>query len=202
MERSDALGLSYVVLHPGAHKGSGETEGIRKIREALISVLDITSGLKPRLLLETTAGQGSSIGHRFEQLAEIMAAVGKPERMGVCLDTSHIFAAGYDIRTPALYRKTLARFDAVIGLRYLKLIHLNDSRKALGTRVDRHAHIGLGHIGLPAFKLIVNDPRLRDVPKILETPKEKGGKDWDAINLKQLRRMIRRTPDKSRKPGD
>lgn len=191
MERAGILGLSSVVLHPGSHKGLGETEGIRKIAEAIVSVLDGIKGEGPRLLLETTAGQGTSLGHRFEQLAEIMNQVRKPERLGVCLDTSHIFAAGYDIRTPTAYKETMARFDDIIGLGRLKLMHLNDSKKELGTRVDRHTHIGRGCIGPDAFRLIMNDSRLADIPKILETPKEKGGKDWDAVNLKVLRRMVK-----------
>lgn len=190
MERSRLLGLSFVVLHPGAHKGLGETEGIRNVSEAITGVLDSIQGPGPMLLLETTAGQGTSLGHRFEQLAEILDQVRRPERMGVCLDTSHIFAAGYDIRSSHSYRETMARFDGIIGLERLELLHLNDSKKELGTRVDRHAHIGRGCIGPDAFRLIMNDSRLAGIPKILETPKEKGGEDWDAVNLKVLRGMV------------
>jgi deoxyribonuclease-4 len=190
MERSQLLGLSFVVLHPGAHKGLGESEGIRNVSEAISSVLDGMKGAGPMLLLETTAGQGTSLGHRFEQLAQILDRVRRPERMGVCLDTSHIFAAGYDIRSARSYGETMARFEGIIGLERLKLMHLNDSKKELGTRVDRHAHIGRGYIGPEAFRLIMNDLRLARIPKILETPKETGGEDWDAINLKVLRGMV------------
>jgi len=189
MERGAALGLSCVVLHPGAHKGSGEAEGVQRVSDAIASVLGDMKGAGPRLLLETTAGQGTGLGHRFEQLADILDRVKRPGQVGICLDTSHIYAAGYDIRTPTAYRETMALFDEVIGLDRLKLLHLNDSKKELGTRVDRHAHIGRGCIGPDAFRLIMNDSRLMGIPKILETPKEKGGKDWDAINLKVLRRM-------------
>lgn len=190
MERSGALGLSFVVLHPGSHRGAGESEGIRKVADAIVSVFDKMEGPTPRLLLETTAGQGTSLGHRFEQLADILDRVRRPGQTGVCLDTSHIFAAGYDIRTPSSYRETMNRFDDIIGMDRLKLMHLNDSKKELGTRVDRHAHIGRGYIGADAFRLIMNDSRLAGIPKILETPKEKGGKDWDAVNLKVLRQMV------------
>jgi deoxyribonuclease-4 len=193
MERSQQLGLAYVVLHPGAHKGLGEAAGIRNVSEAITRVLDGMKGPGPMLLLETTAGQGTSLGHRFEQLAEIMDQVRRPELMGVCLDTSHIFAAGYDIRSSRAYEKTMAEFDDRVGLERLKLMHLNDSKKELGTRVDRHAHIGQGHIGPEAFRLIMNDSRLAGIPKILETPKEKGGEDWDAVNLKVLREMVGET---------
>jgi deoxyribonuclease-4 len=188
--RSEALGLSSVVLHPGAHKGLGEDEGIRRVSDAILSVLDGMKGAGLQLLLETTAGQGTGLGYRFEQLAEILDRVQRPGQLGVCLDTSHIFAAGYDIRTPSTYHDTLARFEDLIGLEQLKLMHLNDSKKELGTRVDRHAHIGKGCIGLDAFRLIMNDTRLDGIPKILETPKEKSGKDWDAVNLKVLRGMV------------
>jgi deoxyribonuclease-4 len=190
IERSQRLGLSFVVLHPGAHKGLGEAEGIRSVSGAINSVLGDMKGQGPMLLLETTAGQGTCLGHRFEQLAEILDRVRRPEQMGVCLDTSHIFAAGYDIRSAGAYRETMARFDDIIGLGRLKLLHLNDSKKALGTRVDRHAHIGRGCIGPDAFGMIMNDARLAGIPKILETPKEKGGKDWDAVNLKVLRGLV------------
>lgn len=190
MERSFALGLSFVVLHPGSHKGLGETEGIRKTSDAIISVLYSMRETGPRLLLETTAGQGTSLGHRFEHLADILNQVQRPEQLGVCLDTSHIFAAGYDIRTPSAYRETMAMFNDIVGLEQLKLMHLNDSKRELGTRVDRHAHIGRGCIGPDAFRLIMNDSRLAGIPKIIETPKEKGGKDWDAVNLKVLRQMV------------
>ncbi|MBU0991890.1 MAG: deoxyribonuclease IV [Proteobacteria bacterium] len=203
MNRSRELGLSAIVLHPGSHKGEGEVQGARLVVEGIREVLENTENDGPYLLLETTAGQGYSIGHTFEQIAEILDTLAKPERLGVCLDTSHIFAAGYDIRTETTYKKTMDRFDAVVGFSQLKLIHVNDSKKDLGARVDRHEHIGKGCIGINAFKMIMNDTRLSHIPKIIETPKEdsrKKGKDWDAVNLKQLRNLHFQ-PNKSRVKG-
>jgi deoxyribonuclease-4 len=152
--------------------------------------LDHISDLKTCLLLETTAGQGSSVGHTFEQLASIMDKVEKKDAVGFCLDTSHIFAAGYDIRTPSAYQKTINIFDAIAGLEHLYLIHLNDSKKELGSRVDRHEHIGQGCIGLKAFELFMNDHRLNDIPKVIETPKQHDGKDYDKINLSTLKGLV------------
>lgn len=185
--RSSTLTIPFVVLHPGSHMGRGENEGIRRIADSINKIFSQTSGIKTRLLLETTAGQGSGLGHTFEQLASIMDKVENRDRLGICLDTAHIFAAGYDIRTPASYRKTIDAFDAIAGLEHLYFIHLNDSKKDLGTRVDRHEHIGEGFIGLKAFELFMNDRRFFDIPKIIETPKEKEGKDYDRANLNRLR---------------
>jgi deoxyribonuclease-4 len=170
--------------------GRGENEGIRRIADSINKIFSETPGIKTRLLLETTAGQGSGLGHTFEQLASIMDKVENRDRFGFCLDTSHIFAAGYDIRTAASYRKTIDAFDAITGLEHLYFIHLNDSKKDLGTRVDRHEHIGEGFIGLKAFELFMNDRRFFDIPKIIETPKEKEGKDYDRANLNRLRGLI------------
>jgi len=188
--RSSMLNIPFVVLHPGSHMGRGEDEGIRRIAESINQVFSQIPDLKTCLLLETTAGQGSSVGHTFEQLASIMDKVEKKDAVGFCLDTSHIFAAGYDIRTPFAYQKTINIVDSIAGLEHLYLIHLNDSRKELGSRVDRHEHIGRGCIGLKAFELFMNDHRFQDIPKIIETPKQHGGKDYDEINLNTLRNLI------------
>lgn len=188
--RSSDLSIPYVVLHPGGHMGKGEKEGIRRVTESIASVLLKTPDLTTRLLLETTSGQGSSVGYTFEQLAAIMDGIDDHDRIGICIDSCHIFAAGYDIRTWEEYEDTLSRFISVIGLERLFLIHLNDTKKPFGTRVDRHEHIGEGFIGLKAFAYFMNDTRLSDIPKIIETPKSKG-RDWDSINLEKLRQLIR-----------
>jgi len=188
--RSSQLRIPYVVLHPGSHMGQGEEAGIRKIAENVNKIFDKNPDLKTRLLFETTAGQGTNIGHTFEQIASIMDRIQDRGRVGVCLDTSHIFAAGYDIRTESAYRKTIHDFDSTVGLEQIFVIHLNDSKKELGTRVDRHENIGEGTIGNAAFAYIMNERRFQKVPKIIETPKQKGDKDSDRINLDQLRSFL------------
>ncbi|MGA7143279.1 MAG: deoxyribonuclease IV [Desulfobacterales bacterium] len=188
--RSSMLDIPFIVLHPGAHMGKGVEKGIEKIAAGINDVFAQTPGIKTRLLFETTAGQGSGIGHTFEQLASIMDKIENQDRCGICLDTSHIFAAGYDIRTEKSYGKTINMFDAIIGINNLYAIHLNDSKKALGSRVDRHEHIGEGYIGMNMFKLLMNDKRFKDIPKIIETPKIKDGRDADEINLNRLRSLI------------
>lgn len=193
--RSSMLGIPFVVLHPGAHKGRGESAGIRQIADSINNIFKQTKGLQTRLLLETTAGQGSGIGHSFEQFKSILTRIDNRRRLGFCLDTAHIFAAGYDIRTSASYRKTINAFDDIVGLEHLCLIHLNDSKKKLGSKVDRHEHIGEGHIGINAFKLFMNDNRFHEIPIIIETPKEKEGKDYDRINLDRLRKLVLHTLD-------
>ncbi|MEW6672398.1 MAG: deoxyribonuclease IV [Thermodesulfobacteriota bacterium] len=190
LTRASQLHIPYVVLHPGSHLGTGEQEGIVRIAESVNRIYDEDSGITARLLFETTAGQGASLGHRFEQLALLLHKVENQNGTGICLDTSHVFAAGYDIRTKQTYLKTMAAFEAVIGRRRLNLIHLNDSKKELGSRIDRHEHIGRGEIGIAAFGFIMNDTGLADIPKIIETPKESQGKDWDAVNLKCLKRLV------------
>ncbi|MCP4578964.1 MAG: deoxyribonuclease IV [Deltaproteobacteria bacterium] len=191
MVRAFQLGIPWVVHHPGAHMETGEAAGIERIAEGINRVLCESQGNGPRLLLETCAGQGTTLGHTFEQLAAIMEKMEQPERLGFCLDTCHIFAAGYDIRTEESYHKTMAAFDTVLGLDRLKVIHLNDALRDLGSRVDRHAHIGKGKIGLQGFSLIMNDERLAHIPKILETPKKEGGIDWDRRNLDCLTAMLK-----------
>ena len=188
--RSSQLAIPFVVLHPGSHMDQGERAGIGCIAGNINQILDRIPDLNTRLLLETTAGQGTSLGHTFEQLAAIRDKVENKDAVGFCIDTSHIFAAGYDIRTLAAYKKTIKTFDAIAGCKHLYLIHLNDSKKELNSRVDRHEHIGQGQIGLQAFKLIMNDPKFRRVPKIIETPKQQDGKDYDQINLTTLRNLV------------
>jgi deoxyribonuclease-4 len=193
LERAERLGIPYLVTHPGSHGGAGEMEGTRRVAEALNLLHAALPGFRVQVLLETTAGQGSSLGYRFEQLAAILARVENPNRVGICLDTCHVFAAGYDIRTPEAYRKTLEEFAACLGLERMKAIHLNDSRGGLGSRVDRHDHIGEGQLGLAAFRHLVNDPRLRHVPMILETPKDDDFVRADRRNLSRLRRLLNGT---------
>ncbi len=190
LDRCERLGIEYLVFHPGSRENADE--GIGLIAEALNEIVADRTGLT-KILLETTAGQGNYIGHTFEQLAAILERLERPKRFGVCLDTCHIFAAGYDIRTPHAYRKTMDEFDRTIGLERLLAVHLNDSVRGLGSRVDRHAHIGLGEIGLTGFAEIVNDQRLANLPMILETPKgaDETGRDWDEINTAALRELIR-----------
>ncbi|MCU0704425.1 MAG: deoxyribonuclease IV [Fimbriiglobus sp.] len=188
MERAEELGLEYLVTHPGAHVGSGEEEGLKRVVKGLDETARRTRGLTPLILLETTAGQGSCLGYRFEHLAYLLEHVAEPERFAVCFDTCHVFAGGYDLRTAAATKKTLAEFDTVIGLDRLKLFHLNDSVKGLGSRVDRHAAIGEGEIGEAAFRFISTDRRFAGTPMILETPKhDSEGNELDPVNLGRLR---------------
>lgn len=196
--RSSSLGILYVVLHPGSHMGSGEQKGIGQISNAINEIFFKLPDLQTRLLLETTAGQGSGIGHSFEQIASILDRIdaSKKNKIGVCLDTCHIFAAGYDIRTEKVYNRTIENFNKIIGFQQLYLIHLNDSKKELGSRVDRHEQIGKGLIGLKAFELIMNDNRLRHIPKIIETPKGKEGNKMDRINLELLADLVNYRPRK------
>ena len=192
LTRCGDLGIEYLVFHPGSN--DDPRRGARRIAEAVDEVLARCPRRRPKLLLETTAGMGRSVGHRFEQLAEIVSASRRPRRLGVCLDTCHVFAAGYDLRSREAYERTLAEFDRVVGLDRLAAIHLNDSKRPLGSRVDRHEHIGRGRLGRRAFRNLIADERLAGVPKILETPKGRDtrGRDWDEINAAVLRRMERR----------
>lgn len=189
LERCNALGIPYLVTHPGAHTGSGEETGLRREASAINRLLDTGVGGDTVILLETTAGQGTCLGQRFEHLAYLIEQAVRPERIGVCVDTCHMLAAGYDIRTPAACAATFAEFDRIVGIERIKVFHLNDSQKDLGSRVDRHTHIGDGCVGLEGFRAIVNDPRFADLPMILETPK---GDDLaeDIENLSRLRGLI------------
>jgi deoxyribonuclease-4 len=188
MMRANFLGVPFLILHPGAHMGTGIDAGIARVANALRQALDRV-GPPVMLLLENTAGQGSSIGHRFEQLAAILEQLHNSPRVGICLDTCHLFAAGYDIRTEKAYSKTMREFDRLIGATRIRAFHVNDSKKDLGCRVDRHCHIGHGFIGLEAFRCLVNDRRFAKIPKILETPKGPGLEE-DIINLATLRSLL------------
>jgi deoxyribonuclease-4 len=189
LERCDILHVANLVMHPGSHVGSGEEAGLKKIVEAINKSFEKLNKSNTIVCLETTAGQGSNLGYKFEQLAHIIDMVEDKSRMGVCLDTCHIFAAGYPIQNEDDYMKTIMEFDKTIGLQRLKIIHFNDSKKGLGSKVDRHEHIGQGELGLEPFRHILNDKRLDKVPKILETPK---GDELleDIENLKILRSLI------------
>jgi len=186
IEICDRLGLPFLVMHPGAHMGRGPKTAIRQIAAAINRLLHGKS--RVRILFETTAGQGTSIGHTFEHLAELIGLVKDEDRVGVCFDTCHAFAAGYDLRTRRAYNETLREFEGVVGIGRLFAFHLNDSKRELGSRVDRHEHIGLGQLGEDAFRFIMRDERFRGTPKVLETPKGKG-MYWDRRNLARLRRL-------------
>ena len=188
--RSSTLKIPYCILHPGAHMGSGIQAGLLKISESLNRIFAETADTTSRLLLETTAGQGSGLGHTFEQLAEIVDRIELKERVGICLDTCHIFAAGYDLRTPETYQQSMNHFDAVLGLDQLRAIHVNDSKKKLGSRVDRHTHIGKGALGVSPFRQLLNDERLLHIPKLLETAHTEGDMDWTARNLDLMRSLV------------
>jgi deoxyribonuclease IV len=192
LARTDRLGIPCVVMHPGAHMGEGEHKGIRRIAEGLNRIFDHDSHLRVHILLETTAGQGTSLGYRFEHLAEIIRQTESQERLGVCLDTCHIFAAGYEFGDREAFDKLIRHFDEVIGLNRIELIHANDSKRELGSRIDRHDHIGQGLIGEGTFSLLLKSPILQDLPFILETPKGKdaSGTDLDLLNLNALRRLM------------
>lgn len=194
--RAAALDITLLIMHPGAHLGSGETDGIRRVAEALNTILEEPGNASVTLCLETTAGQGSTLGHRFEQLAAIREQTTQKHRVGVCVDTCHIFAAGYEIRGRRPYERTIRHLDDVIGLAQVKCIHLNDSQREFGSRVDRHAHIGQGHIGVEGFRLLVNDPRFRHLPMILETPKGEDSVASDRRNLALLRTLVRNREDR------
>ena len=192
LQRAGQLGIFAVVLHPGAAMGSTEAVAIRRIAQGVNEAIRRTRDSHTICLLETTAGQGTCIGSRFDHLARILDRVRDTERVGVCLDTCHIFAAGYDLRTPEAYERTMAEFDRLIGIRRIRALHLNDSKRELGSQVDRHAHIGEGQLGREAFRCVLRDRRWRGIPMYLETPKgEIRGRDLDRINLQRLRRLSR-----------
>jgi deoxyribonuclease-4 len=193
LRRCVVLKIPYLVTHPGAHMGQGEDAGLTRVAQALDAVhklVPASGGVTT--CLEITAGQGSALGYRLEHLAEIIAQVRAPQRLGVCLDTAHLFAAGYDFRGRR-YAKFRKELESTVGIARVKVLHLNDSKKELGSRVDRHDHIGRGLIGLEGFKPFVRDKSFKGVPKILETPKEgksDDGRDWDAVNLEALRALM------------
>ena len=189
MERCKVLKIPNLVLHPGAHMGEGVDKGIERVIGSLNRLFDSLKDNNVTLLLETTAGQGSVLGSTFEQIAAMIKSVEAPEKVGVCLDTCHIFAAGYPISDASDYKKTIKQFDDVVGIDKLRIIHMNDSKKGLGLHVDRHEHIGKGEIGIEGFRNIVNDARLSHIPMILETPKEEELVE-DIENLKVLRGLV------------
>ena len=199
-DRADALGLQGLVMHPGSFTTSTESEGLRLIASGLRALLRTRRRATPLILLEHTAGQGTNLGHRFEHLAEIIDQLDRSPRVGVCLDTCHLLAAGYDICSEEGYVQTFGEFDRLVGLDRLKAFHLNDSKKPCGSRVDRHEHIGKGCLGLEPFRRIVTDPRFAGLPMLLETPKldtpesrRRSDVDpWDARNLRTLRRLMRK----------
>jgi deoxyribonuclease-4 len=191
--RAERLGIPYVVAHPGAFVTSSEEAGLARIALALDEVHRQTRGIGAQCLLETTAGQGSCLGCRFEQLAAILEQVSDPDRLGICVDTCHVFAAGYPLAPEKDYEATMTALDRLIGAPLVKAFHLNDSKRELGSRVDRHEHIGKGHLGLEPFRLLMNDARYSQVPMYLETPKGKrDDEDLDVINLRTLRELIRK----------
>jgi deoxyribonuclease-4 len=194
LERCQTLHIPYLVLHPGSTTGGPVAAGVRRVAQAIDHIFEHRPGLAVKILLETTAGQGSSLGATFGQLGDIIAQILEPVRVGVCVDTCHVFAVGYDLRTPAGYERLIREAAAQVGLDRILCWHLNDSAADLGQHRDRHAHIGHGHLGLAAFRNLLADMRFRGVPMILETPKgtNQRGEDWDAVNLRRLRRLAAR----------
>ncbi len=198
LDRAESLGLDGLVMHPGSFTSGTEPGGLRLIADGLAEILASRPDMRTRVLLEHTAGQGTNLGHRFEHLAEIVDLLGGSPRVGVCLDTCHLLAAGYDICSEKGYQETFRQFGKIVGFARLKAFHLNDSKKPCGSRVDRHEHIGKGCLGLAPFRRILNDPRFAKLPMLLETPKEdtpetrkKGDEDpLDRMNLDVLRRLI------------
>jgi len=197
LDRAEALGLLGVVLHPGCYTIGSEAEGLEFIAEGLLDLLRARRRGRTMILLEHTAGQGTALGATFEQLASIIARMNDHRRVGVCLDTCHLLAAGYDLSSPEGYASTFEQFRRLVGFDRLKAFHLNDSKKPLGSRIDRHEHIGQGCLGLEPFRRIVNDPRFRGLPMMLETPKEEGRSPakieldrFDEQNLNTLRSLI------------
>ncbi len=190
LTRCEQLGIPFLNFHPGSHTGRGEEEGLKVIAESINMAHDKTKDFKVNSMLEITAGQGTALGYRFEHIAKIIELVESKERMSVCIDTAHLFAAGYDFRSKETYYKTMQDFDRIIGISKLECFHMNDSKKELGSRVDRHDHIGNGFIGIEGFRNIMNDEKLVSVPKILETPK---GKDQleDLENLEVLKNLMK-----------
>jgi deoxyribonuclease-4 len=190
LERCETLGIKHLNFHPGAHGGQGEEDGLKIIAESLNIVHQRTEDLNVSSMIELTAGQGTNLGYKFEHIAKIIELVDNPERITACIDTAHIFAAGYNIKDKLEYEKVISDFDSIIGLEKLQCFHINDSKKELGSRVDRHEHIGQGYIGLEGFRNIMNDERLAHIPKILETPKGKEQLE-DLENIKVLKSLIK-----------
>ncbi len=194
LERAEALGLEGVVAHPGSFVDSSEEEGLARIVAGLDEVLDRTAGQSVEVWLETTAGQGTNLGHRFDHLGYLVENVQDASRIGVCIDTCHVFAAGYAIQERKDYLATMREFDKLVGLDRVRAFHLNDSKKPFASRVDRHDHIGLGEIGEAAFEHVLNDRRFAKLPMYMETPKKETeeGEHWDAVNLRKLRSLLKK----------
>ena len=191
LQRADLLGIPFVILHPGSYTSGTEAGGIQHITRSLDEVHRQTRGGKSQCLLETTAGQGSNLGWRFEHLAAILDGVKSPDRLGVCFDTCHVFAAGYSMDNEKEYKLTMRKFNSSVGIKKIKAFHLNDSKREIGSRVDRHEHIGRGKMGSTPFLLLLNDRRFRQKPMYLETPKGNvKGQEWDVVNLRALRSLI------------
>ncbi len=189
LRRATLLGLSHLVVHPGSHGGDGETIGISRIADALNEIHERAAQTPVSVALEGTAGQGTSVGYRFEHLRDILAGCRQPDRVSICLDTCHLFTSGHDFRTLEGYERMIEAFDRTVGLPKLRVLHCNDSKRELGSRVDRHEHIGKGQIGVDGFRWLMNDPRLARVPKILETPKGLTLR-LDKRNLRVLRGLV------------
>ncbi|MCL6473461.1 MAG: deoxyribonuclease IV [Firmicutes bacterium] len=187
LRRAEALNIPWVVTHMGAYLNSSEEAGLATLGESVRFLLQQTEGLRVGIALETTAGQGTNLGYRFEHLARIIDMAGGSERIGVCFDTCHVFVAGYDIRTFEALSATLDEFDWIIGLQRLKVIHVNDAKKPLGSRVDRHEHIGEGELGLETFRILLHEPRIAHVPVILETPEPE---KMHPVNLQRLKELL------------
>ncbi len=189
LRRAAKLGIPFLITHPGSHLGQGLDAGLERFVANLDRAISRSEVTEVTVLIETTAGQGSNLGSSFEEIAFILSQSIYGENLGVCFDTSHVFAAGYDLRTPETYDTTFSHFDRVIGLERLRFFHLNDSKRSLGSRVDRHEHIGKGEIGLRGFRLLLNDPRFQEHPMVLETPKGEDLKE-DKKNLRVLHSLI------------
>jgi deoxyribonuclease-4 len=200
MARCHRLGIRYLVFHPGAHLGAGESAGIDLLARNLDDLLARTEGLDVVPLIEVTAGQGTNLGHRFEHLAAILERTRRGDRLGICLDTCHLYAAGYDIASPEGYERMVRQLDRIVGLQRVGAIHLNDSKQGLGSRLDRHARAGEGTLGLATFERILNDRRLRHLPMVVETPGPAA--EWKK-EIARLRKLVRpsRAPRAARRTG-
>jgi deoxyribonuclease-4 len=190
-DRAERLGLAYLVLHPGSHTGSGEAAGLERIARALDRLHRERPEHRSRILLETTAGAGSTLGGRLEHLKHLVETCEAGDRLGIAIDTCHLFVAGYDLRSKAAVEETLGRLDEAVGLRRVGVVHVNDAKGGLGSRLDRHQHIGRGRIGREGFRALVNHPALAALPFILETPKRDArNREMDPVNLGVLRRLV------------
>ena len=192
IRRAHALGVPKVVMHPGSSKDDTRANGLARVAQSFDAIFASSPEISVKVLLETTAGQGSYLGATFQELKTIIDATDFPDRFGVCFDTCHAFVAGYDISTKDAYERTFDEFDRTLGIERLEAFHLNDTVKGLGSHLDRHAHIGEGALGIEQFRFIVNDARFRETPMYLETPKETtaNGESWDCVNLRRLKELL------------